>query len=188
MGELRKVSADEFWERMSFRQECVSGAVTGFFTVVFSTASTPRSTISPLAPRAGQVGPQLLKRVMTLLLTGVEFSTRDKSARSTETVESAIKGLCEGISAAPSQPVVDVVREKEASLAPPSTPPRNRTALPDISPNPFPEPVASLDTYHSYIYGSIGVNEPISEGARPAAPTPAVTVLTARRKKKRGET
>ncbi|KAJ3544130.1 hypothetical protein NMY22_g2889 [Coprinellus aureogranulatus] len=62
MGELKKVSPDEFWERMSFRQECVSGAVTGFFTVIFSTASTTgdgtaRSTVSPLAPRAGQVAP-----------------------------------------------------------------------------------------------------------------------------------
>ena len=104
----------------------------------------------------------------------------------TETVESAIKGLCEGISAAPSEPVVDVVRER--NLAPPSTPPRNRTALPDISPNPFPEPVASLDTYRSYIYGSIGVDRPICEHARASAPTAAVTVLTARRKKKRGET
>ncbi|WVR03721.1 hypothetical protein IAU60_000716 [Kwoniella sp. DSM 27419] len=30
---LSKVSADEFWERIGFRQECASGDVTGFFTL-----------------------------------------------------------------------------------------------------------------------------------------------------------
>ncbi|KAF5338984.1 hypothetical protein D9611_008773 [Ephemerocybe angulata] len=202
MGELTKVSPDEFWERMSFRQECVAGAVTGFFTLVFSPASTTesdrkqaRSSVSPLAPAPGQVGSQLVKRVMTSLLTGVEFSTREKAIRSTETVESAIKGLCEGMGSAPAAAAAAVVKdsEREASpgsgslLVPPSTPPRNKVALPEISPNAFPDPVASLDTYHSYIYGSVAVSKPVAdEVARPAGPAAAaVTVLTARRKKKR---
>ncbi|KAJ3544129.1 hypothetical protein NMY22_g2888 [Coprinellus aureogranulatus] len=95
--------------------------------------------------------------------------------------------------AAPSHAVVDVVKENKASesegllLPAPSTPPRNSTALPDISPNPFPDPVASLDTHTSYIYGSIGVNAPVEEAAREAEAVRAVTVLTARRKKKRAD-
>ncbi|RXW24443.1 hypothetical protein EST38_g1442 [Candolleomyces aberdarensis] len=210
MGELKKVSVDEFWERMSFRQECVAGAVTGFFSVIFSPASTgnpkggaARSTVSPLAPQPGQVAPQIIKRVMTSLLTGVEFSTREKAVRSTETVESAIKGLCEGMASAPVSTQPALVKnhsgrktpERESTpppalLAPPSTPPRRtgKAAVAEVSPNPFPDPVTSLDTYLSYIYGSAAVSMPVAdEGSKPAVAVAPVTVLTARRKKKRGD-
>lgn len=193
MGELTKVSPDEFWERMSFRQECVAGAVTGFFTLVFSPASTAgtesarRSTTSPLAPRAGQVGPQMVKRVMTSLLTGVEFSTREKAIRSTETVESAIKGLCEGMVSAP--PHAAARRENtvsgETKGRPRTPPPRTRVGLAEISPNPFPEPIASVDTYQLYIYGAAAVRSSATDDKVKGQGEGVVTVLTARRKKKR---
>ncbi|TFK28031.1 DUF1714 domain-containing protein [Coprinopsis marcescibilis] len=206
LGELGKVTADEFWERMSFRQECVAGAVTGFFTLIVSSKSkdAPHSSISPLAPQPGQVASQINKRIMTSLLTGVEFSTLDRSIRATETLESAIKGLCEGISILPSQTGRPVVRKnsgrqtpeaepsrKPRLLAPPSTPPRNKVELPEVSPNPFPEPVASLETYRSFIYGSVAVNNPVVasvpdvSNAENSQGAPHVTVLTVRRKKKR---
>ena len=35
LGALAHVSADEFWERIAFRQECSQGAITGFFVLVF---------------------------------------------------------------------------------------------------------------------------------------------------------
>lgn len=51
---LEKTSKEEYWERMGFRQECISGDVTGFFTLE-STASAPASvsslsTFKPIEP------------------------------------------------------------------------------------------------------------------------------------------
>ncbi|GLB38442.1 putative histone acetylation protein [Lyophyllum shimeji] len=221
LGDLRKVTRDEFWERMSFRQECVAGAVTGFFTMVVSSPTSDAkdvsfSTRSPLEPQPGQVSSQLNKRILASLTTNVEFSTVERAIRGTEIIEGAIRGLCEGITSLPttlthaaaartsSKPREFDRRtpERETSLqppllAPPSTPPprlvQGKRVIPDVSPNPFPEPVTSLETYHSHIYGSICVSNPPlpskgAQGALPnseAAAAPQVTVLTARKKKKR---
>lgn len=223
LGELGKVSADEFWERMSFRQECVAGAVAGFFAMGISSSrrgDTPRSSVSPLAPQPGQVSSQINKRIMTTLTTGVEFSTVERSIRATETLEGAIKGLCEGITPIPTLitqaprvlPVHDgsdrrTPRPASPSLpslrAPPRTPPHLSQVgrvIQNVSLNPFAEPVASLETYHSYIYGSIYVRNPslspkttdnITSVAHNQGVTsesePHVTVLTVRKKKKRAE-
>lgn len=260
-GELTKVSQDEFWERMSFRQECVSGAMTGFFALGVTsstsapaisrqdstssaltnsetTASTdPRSEAtpsptddpqpavstshtesssapSPLAPQPGQVAPNLVRRVVASLLNGHEFSTVERAARATETLEGAIRGLCEGIESAPPVPIKPGAssapllfprgqRERtpeptpaRARLEVPRTPPPRRGGkeLPDVSPNPFPEPVASLDTYKSHIFGSVSVANPglapkaalggAGAGDGVAAPAQAVTVLAVRKKRK----
>lgn len=210
LGELSKVTADEFWERMSFRQECIAGAVTGFFTLIVSspTSTSPgnptQRSISPLAPQPGQVSSQLNKRIMTSLQTGNEFSTIERSIRATETLETAIKGLCDGITTVrsgdgPPAPICPRTLDRctpepetPSLLAPPRTPPRRgKAVLPDVSPNPFPEPVASLETYHSHIYGSISIRNPVaadkstSVKADAAPAIPQVTVLTVRRKKKR---
>lgn len=181
LGEMGRVTPDEFWERMSFRQECVAGAVTGFFTVVITSAgSTP--TKSPLEPRPGQVAAQVNKRIMTTLLTGVEFSTVDRAIKATETVEGAIRGLCEGIPAArPKTP------ERESGpflAAPPRTPPRRAAGVhvAEVSPNPFPEPIASLETYEGHIYGRVSTTNAVV--AAPSKETEHVTVLAVRRKKK----
>ncbi|KAL0581019.1 hypothetical protein V5O48_001013 [Marasmius crinis-equi] len=217
-GELGKVTPDEFWERMSFRQECVAGAATGFFTMGISIpvqsegnngeAESTRSSVSPLAPQAGQVSSNMNKRVIASLMNAVEFSTAERAILATETIENAIKGLCEGITLVPA-PVIQAPRPRNAKperpqthdapafLEPPRTPPpRNReVSLPDISPNPFPEPEPTLETYHSFIYGSICVrhaatnqNTTDPNGARETVTSaPQVTVLTARKKKKRAE-
>ncbi|KAK7056700.1 hypothetical protein VNI00_002417 [Paramarasmius palmivorus] len=219
LGELGKVTPSEFWERMSFRQECVSGAVTGFFTLIVSVKDAETdgstSTVSPLAPQAGQVSSNVNKRVMTSLMTGVEFSTRERAVNATESIENAIKGLCEGIALVP-VPVIQPTRSRPPShqedqrrkssdtetatattyLAPPRTPPRrNRELLPDISPNPFPEPEPTLETYNSHIYGSICVSNPpktrdenVPNGEKKEATSvPQVTVLAVRKKKKRAD-
>ncbi|PBK97851.1 hypothetical protein ARMGADRAFT_1027264 [Armillaria gallica] len=217
-GELGIVSPDEFWERMSFRQECVAGAVTGFFTlgVTFphpaSSNSSMHSSISPLAPQPGQVSSQINKRIMTSLHTAVDFSSTDFATRATESLEGAIRGLCEGIASIPT-PIIQAPRpiratdrppkadrrtpEPSSLLAPPqpSTPPprmANGTRIvPDISPNPFPEPEPSLETYNSHIYGSVCVSNPdrpskkadtaagVKQSAGSSADAPQVTVLTA---------
>ncbi|KAJ7254373.1 DUF1714 domain-containing protein, partial [Mycena haematopus] len=208
LGELGKVSADDFWERMSFRQECVAGAVTGFFVVGISYPSSSRSLsgISPLAPSSGQVSCQLIKRVLSSLMTGLEFSTVERSIKATETLEGAIRGLCEGLAPIPTPPRTTAntrdfdrrTPEPEASgaLLAPSTPRRGKAYIPDVSPNPFPEPVTSLETYHSHIYGSTCVSnpplppKPEAGGEKTSArtePAPHVTVLAVRKKKKRVE-
>lgn len=253
LGELWKVTPDEFWERMSFRQECVAGAVTGFFTLVVSTkkvkkkeqqqqeneiqegggesktqlehvmssSSSPSSLLSPLEPQRGQVSSQINKRILTALTTGVEFSTVERAIKATETLESAIQKLCEGITSLPNtsshspqmgeRSTTPEPKEEGAGkltlvvVVPPSTPPppparRNgkkegSLLAVDVTPNPFPEPVASLETYQSYIYGMVAVSNCIGDGAveggdkgnGEGSSAPVVTVLTARKKKKRME-
>ncbi|KAI0826741.1 histone acetylation protein-domain-containing protein [Trametes gibbosa] len=210
-GELAQVSADEFWERMSFRQECVAGAVTGFFAMGISTppldepAGDRTSQPSPLAPQPGQIAPRMVRRIVATLMNQHQFSTRERAVRATETLESAIKGLCEDDAPViPAPPVVaapavaasssterneddergrgQTPEPRPATLDVPRTPPPGRSHLstgiggggggggfglpPDVSPNPFPEPVASLETYTSYIYGSIDVrNAPLAPRA-----------------------
>jgi regulator of Ty1 transposition protein 109 len=215
LGELGKVSVDEFWERMSFRQECVAGAVTGFFVFGIAssrTGSEERSSVSPLAPQPGQVSSKLNKRVITSLMTAVEFSTRERAVRATELIESTIRGLCEGIAIVPA-PVIHAPRPRHilsisegsttnenyvtpSLLVPPRTPsPRmsnGKHAVPDISPNPFPEPETSLETYQSFIYGSVCISNPILQNKDVSnenkdSSTSAVTILPVRRKKKRQE-
>ncbi|KAH7921899.1 DUF1714 domain-containing protein [Leucogyrophana mollusca] len=209
-GELKTVSPDEFWERMSFRQECVAGAVTGFFVMAVSSstkrADHPRSEVSPLAPQPGQVSCQMNKRIMSSLLTGHEFSTVERAVWSTKVLEESIKGLCDGLKPIPTPAPVSRRRDygrqtpepdpARSTLAPPQTPPprlvNGKRPVVDVSPNPFPEPVASLDTYHSHIYGSATVsNPPLSRKAVDATVAggsdgglPAVTILTARKKKR----
>ncbi|KAI0357404.1 hypothetical protein OH77DRAFT_1399207 [Trametes cingulata] len=186
-GELAEVSPDEFWERMSFRQECVAGAVTGFFTMGISTPAPVEasghekekaSQPSPLAPQPGQLAHRLVRRIVATLMNHHEFSTRERAVRATETLESAIKGLCEDEAPvlpapAPEQQAEEKERPRTpepgpATLDVPHTPPPRqshlsaggRSTLPEISPNPFPDPVASPETYTSYIYGSIEVRNP----------------------------
>ncbi|KAI0755251.1 histone acetylation protein-domain-containing protein [Daedaleopsis nitida] len=238
-GELGQVSPDEFWERMSFRQECVAGAVTGFFTLAVSTPPAVNvdktSQPSPLAPQPGQVSSKMVRRIVASLMNHHEFSTRDRAVRATETLEGAIKGLCDDApaihAAAPpassssssAAPADERPRTPEPSerdvLDVPRTPPPRRAhlsagggakpgGLPEISPNPFPDPVPTPETYAGYIYGTIEVrNAPLpprtgGDGAAPSGsggtegsgasgqgnqgsvPVGAVTVLAVRKKRK----
>ncbi|KAI0264029.1 histone acetylation protein-domain-containing protein [Gloeopeniophorella convolvens] len=206
-GELARVRAEEFWERMSFRQECVAGAVTGFFALGVS-APAPRPSQDrppPLAPQPGQVPRAMNQRVLASLRTGVEFSTPERARRATEVIEGTVRGLCEGLAAqlpAPPAPRAKAGTEQDALAPPlPRTPPRRNAGLPavdDVSPNPFDEPEATLETYKAFIYGSVTVsNLPLPPKAAAASAAadgasgvaaedkPKVNVLTVRKKKKK---
>ncbi|KAH0586304.1 hypothetical protein H2248_007551 [Termitomyces sp. 'cryptogamus'] len=91
-GELGKVDGDEFWERMSFRQECVAGAVTGFFVLGISSSST-----SPCGAEAGLVGAQVVERVLGMV-GAHEFSSVERTVRATAVVEGGVRGLCGDVS------------------------------------------------------------------------------------------
>jgi len=141
----RTVGVDEFWERMGFRQECVAGALTGFFTVLAwgSSGGGGGGAEGIGKPRRGEVSERTVQRVVGLLKSGgIDFSTEEKAERATEVVESTVRGLCEGILYA----ALSGDREK--------TPERRTGVVGALTPNPFPEPVASLDTYLEWIYGS----------------------------------
>lgn len=197
---LRKVSIEEFWERMSFRQECIAGAVTGFFVMTTSSPiPTPRSEPLPLASQPGQVSSQMMKRVLTSLMTGHEFPSVERAVWSTRVLEETIKGLCDGLKVVQSSDIAPSpgdAPERDlagSTLAPPETPPphlmNDKRPMDDVSPNPFAEPVASLETYNSYIYGSVAVSnpdEPRKDSVEAAGGDgkPTITVLTARRKKR----
>ena len=207
MGELSKVEPDEFWERMSFRQECVAGAVTGFFAMDISVPEDcmPSPRPSPLAPQPGQVPRSMNRRILSSLLNGVEFSTTERARKATELIEGTVRGLCEGL--APLLPSLKPKNQSaemtQDSLVPPlpRTPPRRTVGLPsvdDISPNPFDEPEATLETFKAHIYGSITVSNPplppkaaidgtTTEGTSggSAGDNAKIHVLTVRKKKKR---
>jgi regulator of Ty1 transposition protein 109 len=209
MGEMSKVGADEFWERMSFRQECVAGAVTGFFSMGISVPEDRMPSPRPplLAPQPGQVPRSMNKRILSSLLTGVEFSTQERARKATDLIEGTVRGLCEGLA-----PTLPLPKSKNQSAEPtqkllapplPRTPPRRAADLPpadNISPNPFDEPEATLETYKAHIYGSVNVSNPrlppkvavgstATEGVAGdgAGDKTKIHVLTVRKKKKRSD-
>ncbi|KAK2465213.1 hypothetical protein APHAL10511_002567 [Amanita phalloides] len=110
LGELGKVTAEEYWERMSFRQECVSGAITGFFAVGMKSGvegvegekkgegekEGEKEREREKEEGRGQVSRQMIQRVMTTLTSGGEYSTKLVAIGATEMVESTVKRLCSG--------------------------------------------------------------------------------------------
>ena len=76
---LSRVTPEDFWERMGFRQECSSGDVTGFFTLFVdsSTTETETETIHPTEIRSlsTDLKPAITERLLTGLLN-VDFGNR----------------------------------------------------------------------------------------------------------------
>ena len=216
-GELALVTPDDFWERMSFRQECVAGAVTAFFVAIFPSEevqqqpelldSKPESAASYNIPQIGQVSYQLNKRVISTLLTGHDFSNSELAIEATKILEDGIKGLCDGLptssgltaheNSSVARQATPEKEEKQAEL--PHTPPHpakrpRLDEMSEISPNTLSEPVSTSETYNAHIYGSIHVQNAatglISDKGTMTVPMkqeigPVVTVLTARKKKKK---
>jgi regulator of Ty1 transposition protein 109 len=164
------ITADEFWEMMSFRQECSAGAVTGFFVVSFTSAPSPSNT-PPISIRSadGEVSKNIIERTVNNLLNSHEFSNDERSIQSTASIEAAIRSLCEGL--------------------------KNQAETTTASPLPA-EAISSepslLDFYRKYVYRSIQVsNAPLEPSAGTKRPLPgessAVNVLTVKKKKKKTE-
>ncbi|EIW80942.1 hypothetical protein CONPUDRAFT_82059 [Coniophora puteana RWD-64-598 SS2] len=204
LGELGRVSLAEFWERMAFRQECISGTVTGFFVMLVDApplphAQTQGQEADPAAANPGEVSAQLAKRVLASLTSAHEFSSPARGARSTRILEASIRGLCEGLSSASGHAngKVDAgmtggEEVQSAAAEDPKTPPRRVRELDVAAENASPgglvaEPVTSLETYYRYIYGERRVeNAPLGTGkGGGAGGQQEVRVLSVRRKKKK---
>jgi regulator of Ty1 transposition protein 109 len=215
-GELGKVSVPEYWERMGFRQECVQGAITGFFALAVSSSTfeqTPATTTpSSLPQRPEEVSINVFRRVHTALTKNNEFSTLERAIRATEVVETLIRDLCEKGSveddvppgSKPSETAASTsVREPNPPMTPkipplatlpelPSTPPRKPEERPEppITPTDVLPAASStsLETYTTYIYGSMHVNNPSLPPKKTSTTTiesaQPVTILAVRKKKK----
>ncbi|KAF8526701.1 histone acetylation protein-domain-containing protein [Gautieria morchelliformis] len=203
VSDLDTITSSEFWERMSYRQECAQGAVTGFFVAVFSqrrdatksdgepidvgshlpSDSKTRSRSVDLSAPAdieppflleGTVPHSLIKRVMSSLLTGVEFSTAERSHKGTQVIETAIEGLCEGIGHINGKLLAEGHRISDVQMPERET----GTTHPNI--------------YKAHVYASLSVSNPPlprksanNAGAANSGTNPPVNVLGVRRKKKR---
>ena len=203
VSDLDTISSSDFWERMAYRQECAQGAVTGFFVAIFSwqydtpisdeeppnvvsrlppnsktrsrslDSSTPAETETPLLLE-GTVPHSVIKRVMSSLLTGVEFSTAERAHKGTQVIETAIKGLCEGLG-------------HTSNGAPAKEPGINDLNILAKEPGTTNPPI-----YEGHIYSALSVSNPPlarksahSPGAATSSTNPPVNVLGVRRKKKR---
>jgi regulator of Ty1 transposition protein 109 len=125
-----------FWERMSFQRGCVAGAVTGFFSVGISLPKhrMPSPRPSPFVPQHGQVPRAMKRRVLSSLLTGVEFSTPEHARKATDVIQGTVHGLCEGLAHKLPTPKsknqnAETMQELSVPL-PPRTPPRRTVGLP----------------------------------------------------------
>lgn len=76
---LTKIPAEEFWERIGFRQECASGDVTGFFAI----EATPQEADSAPTAITSSLPQATVARVLKSLLN-TDFKTRALAAAGTE--------------------------------------------------------------------------------------------------------
>jgi regulator of Ty1 transposition protein 109 len=200
-SDLDTTSPSEFWERMSYRQECAQGAVTGFFVAIFSQqcdtttshgefanasqlSSHSETKSRSLDPSSADVGPPLLlqgtlphsliKRVMSSLLTGVEFSTTERAHKGTQVIETAIQGLCKGLGDMSSELSVKESPANDGKQATKQTGTENN------------------QIYKAHVYASLLVSNPplarkssSNTGTVTSNANPPVNVLGVRRKKKR---
>lgn len=195
MGELSKLSAAEFWERMGFRQECVQGAITGFFALAVSTSSEgSHHAPSPhsLIVHPGEVSTNVFRRIHTTLTKNNEFCSTVIAENATSVVESLIRSLCEpGLPDDGPPPPTETPISLASSPPAPSTPSRRASTLEDEKDNQAPSaevPVASPDTYLKFIYGQIQLSNPPLPPKNPMSGSEGilepVTLLAVRKKKR----
>lgn len=181
------ISQGEFWERMTFRQECSSGAVTGFFTVDLITpvpASTTTQDHSARSPshleeedftealgsttseaEVGTIPAPMVARIMASL-GNLDFGSTEKAKHASQLLTESIKGLSNGLTETGAvDPTADSSMAAEGE-----------------------------DYYTKYIAASFTVNNPpmptrlapqeVANGASSSAAAPAVNVLQVRKKKR----
>jgi len=95
---LEATSVGEYWERMGFRQECISGDVTGFFTLESSPSTTSTSTpmislitSDPKTPPTA-LPHAIVDRILSALLN-TDFKTYESSLDHSALWENQVKSL-----------------------------------------------------------------------------------------------
>jgi len=95
---LEATSVGEYWERMGFRQECISGDVTGFFTLESSlsttTTSTPMTSLNTSDPKTPPTAlpHAIVDRILSALLN-TDFKTYESSLDHSALLENQVKSL-----------------------------------------------------------------------------------------------
>jgi regulator of Ty1 transposition protein 109 len=95
---LEATSVGEYWERMGFRQECISGDVTGFFTLESSpsttTTSTPMASVHTSDPKTPPTAlpHAIVDRILSALLN-TDFKTYESSLDHSALWENQVKSL-----------------------------------------------------------------------------------------------
>jgi len=93
---LERVSIGEYWERMGFRQECISGDVTGLFTLESDPPSRPASPTmqSTSDPKAGRsaLPPGIVDRILQAMLN-TDFKSFDTAIDQSELWQKSVKSL-----------------------------------------------------------------------------------------------
>ncbi|KAG8821115.1 hypothetical protein FRC19_008233 [Serendipita sp. 401] len=160
---VQTVSAEEFWERMDGRQECRLGTVAFFVVYVDQSASSLGAVAGGKevkSAKRAEVAPGMMKKISTML-DSADFGTIEKAARSTKLLQEAIKALAGG-----SLDITEGIATKSDGRV---------SEVENLS----------EETLVKFITRSIQVNNPEpAPKAEVAVPTPVVTVLTARKKKK----
>ena len=101
---VESISIEEFWERMTFRQECSLGAVVAFFVVYmhmspilqppYDAASLPEPTTKQLLKRLELPPGQMVS--LLVKLNNLDFRTTEKSVQSTVLLQQGIRAAAKG--------------------------------------------------------------------------------------------
>ncbi|KAG9034832.1 hypothetical protein FRB95_012525 [Tulasnella sp. JGI-2019a] len=104
------VTAEEFWERMGFRQECTLNAVTGFFIVDLfdpsplshhpsaTTTSEHLPDKAPLSHSTTTTIPVPMLARISSSLQNLDFGSTERAIEATKVLTESINGLCGGLS------------------------------------------------------------------------------------------
>ncbi|EJD39945.1 hypothetical protein AURDEDRAFT_170926 [Auricularia subglabra TFB-10046 SS5] len=183
LGDLAKIGADEFWERIGFRQECSQGAITGFFVCAFGASAgeggSERRQPGPTeaAQRRAVVASGTIARVRAALMKQQEFSSRERAVRSTGVVEELVRTLlCDSALAEPASRPASRKR------------PHGELGRED-SPGAVQAGPGHAELYAEHVFGTAAtrdeaVSAAAGSGTSKEPQQPAVTVLAVRRKKK----
>ncbi|KZV95817.1 hypothetical protein EXIGLDRAFT_747979 [Exidia glandulosa HHB12029] len=205
MGDLARVDADEFWERMGFRQECSQGAITGFFVCAFSSsaprlsppASTPvpasTNTLPPPSPSTDATAaigaPPTSTSTSTAPRIPLEIGRGIVSRTIIERVRSSLMKQQEFSSRERAVRSTGIVEELIHTLLSHNVTSQTETHARKRSHDEV-DAEHDADVYSEYLYGTRTTRgEEISStgGAKKttaADAPPAVTILTVRKKKK----
>ncbi|KAF9519634.1 hypothetical protein BS47DRAFT_1336721 [Hydnum rufescens UP504] len=185
---LAAVPIDEFWERIAYRQECSQGAITGFFTALFTAPNGAGSvSVPPSHFYEPALPPSPPGEIITMLMN-LDFGTTERARRGTSVLVDAIHSLCDkGSSSSIPHPQASQPRPQEEE------PPEGNTSIMDDMAEETPVGGSGAATaFEDHIYGCVVLdNPPLPSDPVPkegstggGSGEPPVTILQVRKKKR----